>query len=218
MANGITLSAGVRANLLSLQNTAQLMQTTQNRLAPGKKVNSALDNPLNFFTSQSQPSRAGALNSLLDTKTNGNQTIQAANNGLTSITSTVQSMQSTLNQALQDSSWQSASYSIDSTTIGTGSVKNLSFSGGGVTGTVNIAVNSIATAGTQSAVTAASNYLAPSVAAPAVANSGKYDGLAGAATYTFKVNGQDITLDSSTSGSQSGDTRARAGAAGRAQL
>ena len=46
MSSGITLSAGVRANLLSLQNTATLMQTTQNRLATGKKVNSALDNPL----------------------------------------------------------------------------------------------------------------------------------------------------------------------------
>ena len=53
MSSDITLSAGVRANLLSLQNTAKLMQTTQKRLATGKKVNSALDNPLNFFTSQS---------------------------------------------------------------------------------------------------------------------------------------------------------------------
>ena len=50
--SGITLSAGIRANLLSLQNTASLMQTTQNDLATGKKVNSALDNPLEFFTSQ----------------------------------------------------------------------------------------------------------------------------------------------------------------------
>src|SRR3569832_1000280 len=144
MSNGITLSAGVRANLLSLQNTAQLMQTTQNRLATGKKVNSALDNPINFFTSQSLQSRAGDLNSLLDSMSNGIQTIQAANNGLTSITSTVQSMQSTLNQALQDSSWQSASYSIDSTTIGTGSLKNLSISGGAVGATpVNVAVDRV---------------------------------------------------------------------------
>ncbi|MCW5691086.1 MAG: hypothetical protein KIT48_01845 [Pseudolabrys sp.] len=218
MANGITLSAGVRANLLSLQNTAQLMQTTQNRLATGKKVNSALDNPINFFTSQSLQSRAGDLNSLLDSMSNGIQTIQAANNGLTSITSTVQSMQSTLNQALQDSSWQSASYTIDSTTIGTGSVKNLSFSGGAVTGTVNIAVNSIATAGTQSAVTASADYLAPSVADPASVESGAYYGLSGASTYTFKVNGQDITLDSSTSGSQSGDTLAHAKASIQTQL
>ncbi len=219
MSNGITLSAGVRANLLSLQNTATLMQTTQNRLATGKKVNSALDNPISFFTSQSLQSRAGDLNSLLDSMSNGIQTIQAANNGLTSITSTVQSMQSTLNQALQDSSWQSASYSIDSTTIGTATVKNLSFSGGAVGATpIDVAVNSIATAGTQSAVTASGTFLPASVAAPAVTNSGKYDGLQGAATYTFKVNGQDITLDSSTTGSQSGDTLAHAKTSIQTQL
>jgi flagellin len=53
MASNITLSAGVRQNLLALQNTADLMSVTQNRLATGKKVNSALDNPTNFFTSQS---------------------------------------------------------------------------------------------------------------------------------------------------------------------
>ena len=53
MASNITLSAGVRQNLLSLQKTADLMATTQNRLATGKKVNSALDNPTNFFTSTS---------------------------------------------------------------------------------------------------------------------------------------------------------------------
>ena len=50
MASGITLSAGVRQNLLSLQSTAALSGTTQNRLATGKKVNSALDNPTSFFT------------------------------------------------------------------------------------------------------------------------------------------------------------------------
>jgi flagellin-like hook-associated protein FlgL len=218
MANGITLSAGVRANLLSLQNTAQLMQTTQNRLATGKKVNSALDNPINFFTSQSLQSRAGDLNSLLDSMSNGIQTIQAANNGLTSITATVQSMQSTLNQALQDSSWQSASYSIDSTTIGTGSVKNLSFSGGAVTGTVNVAVNSITTAGTQSTLSTSAAYLAPSVSDPAAVESGTFTGLTAGGSYTFKVNGQDITLTDATTGTESGDTLAHAKTSIQAQL
>src|SRR5665213_709115 len=95
MSSGITLSAGVRANLLSLQNTAQLMQTTQNRLATGKKVNSALDNPLNFFTSSSLGARASDLSGLLDSMSNGIQTIQTANNGLTAITSLVQQLQAT---------------------------------------------------------------------------------------------------------------------------
>ena len=48
--SGIVLSAAVRQNLLSLQSTADLLSTTQGRLASGKKVNTALDNPTNFFT------------------------------------------------------------------------------------------------------------------------------------------------------------------------
>jgi len=57
--SGIVLSASVRQNLLSLQTTAQLLATTQNDLATGKKVNSALDNPTNYFTAASLDSRAG---------------------------------------------------------------------------------------------------------------------------------------------------------------
>jgi flagellin len=99
----IILSAGVRANLLSLQNTATLMQQTQNRLATGKRVNSALDNPLNFFTSSSLSARANDLSGLLDSMSNGIQTIQAANNGLTAITTLIQQLQATVNQARSDS-------------------------------------------------------------------------------------------------------------------
>jgi flagellin len=104
MSSDITLSAGVRANLLSLQNTAQLMQTTQNRLATGKKVNSALDNPLNFFSSASLGARASDLSSLLDSMSNGIQTIQGANNGITAVTSLVQQLQATVSQARSDAS------------------------------------------------------------------------------------------------------------------
>jgi flagellin-like hook-associated protein FlgL len=102
--SNIALSAGVRANLLSLQNTASLMQTTQTDLATGNKVNSALDNPLSFFTAQSLNTRADALNGLLDAMSNGVQTIQAANNGITSITSMVQQLQSIVSQARGDTS------------------------------------------------------------------------------------------------------------------
>jgi flagellin-like hook-associated protein FlgL len=99
MASGITLSAGVRQNLLSLQNTADMMATTQNRLATGKKVNSALDNPSNFFTSQSLGDRAGDLNSLLDSIGQAVKTLDAANNGITSLTKLVQSAKSIAQQA-----------------------------------------------------------------------------------------------------------------------
>src|SRR5262245_66606054 len=103
----IVLSAGVRQNLLSLQNTAHLMSVTQLRLATGKKVNSALDNPVNFFTSSGLSSRAKDLSSLLDGMENGIKTIEAADNGITSIKATIESMKSTLLQARQDKSFRS---------------------------------------------------------------------------------------------------------------
>src|SRR5690606_20897283 len=99
MGSDIVLSAGVRQNLLSLQNTASLMATTQNRLATGKKVNTALDNPTNFFTSAALKSRAGDLSALLDAMSNGIKTLEAADNGITAITKTIEQMQSTLRQA-----------------------------------------------------------------------------------------------------------------------
>jgi flagellin-like hook-associated protein FlgL len=102
MSSNITLTAGVRQNLLSLQQTADLMSQTQNRLATGKKVNSALDNPLNFFTSSSLSARASDLSNLLDSMAGGIQTIQAGNNGITAITSLVQQLQSTVSQARSD--------------------------------------------------------------------------------------------------------------------
>jgi flagellin len=80
----IVLSASVRQNLLSLQSTADLLSTTQNRLATGKKVNTALDNPTNFFTAASLDNRANDINNLLDGIGNGVQVLQAANTGISS--------------------------------------------------------------------------------------------------------------------------------------
>lgn len=97
----IVLTAGVRSNLLNLQQTASLMTTVQDQLATGRKVNSALDNPISYFTSQSLTNRANSLNSLLDSMSNAFQTIQAANNGITSITKLVQSAQALVSQAQQ---------------------------------------------------------------------------------------------------------------------
>ena len=97
----IVLSAGVRSNLLQLQQTSDLITSTQDRLATGKKVNSALDNAINFFTAQGLDNRANDLSSLLDSMSNGINTIQAANNGITAITKLVQSAQSLVSQAQQ---------------------------------------------------------------------------------------------------------------------
>lgn len=95
----ISLTASMRSNLLSLQNTQSLMDTTQERLSTGKKVNSALDNPSSFYTAQSLTNRANDLSSLLDSMGQGIQTIKAANEGIESITEFVQQAKSVANQA-----------------------------------------------------------------------------------------------------------------------
>lgn len=97
----VILSAGVRANLGSLQTTAKLLQSTQQKLATGREVNSALDDATNFFTSQALNNRAGDLGSLLDGISNATQTLQAADNGITAITDLVENAQATARQAQQ---------------------------------------------------------------------------------------------------------------------
>jgi flagellin len=116
--SGIVLSASVRQNLLSLQSTADLLATTQNRLATGKKVNTALDNPTNFFTAQSLDSRAGDINNLLDGIGNGVQVLQEANNGITSLQKLVDTAKSIANQALQTAVGYSTKSNVSTTIAG----------------------------------------------------------------------------------------------------
>jgi flagellin-like hook-associated protein FlgL len=99
--SNITLTAAVRQNLLSLQGTAELLATTQGRLATGKKVNTALDNPTNFFTAAGLDARASDISNLLDSIGNGVQVLQAANTGITSLSKLVDTAKSIANQVLQ---------------------------------------------------------------------------------------------------------------------
>src|SRR5579862_2013187 len=101
MSTDITLSAGIRQNLLSLQNTAANLTTTQEHLSTGKKINTAFDNPTSYFTSQSLNNRANDLSALLDQIGQGQQTLDAANNGLTGLTSLLEQALSTVQQAQQ---------------------------------------------------------------------------------------------------------------------
>jgi flagellin len=116
--SGIVLSASVRQNLLSLQSTADLLATTQNRLSTGKSVNSALDNPTNFFTAQSLDNRASDINNLLDNIGNGVQVLQAANTGITSLQKLIDSAKSIANQALQTTVGYSSKSSVSTTISG----------------------------------------------------------------------------------------------------
>ena len=97
----ITLTSGIRQNLLSLQQTSSDLNTTQEALATGKAVNSAADNPSAYFTSQNLTNSANSLSALLDQVGQGQQTISAATDGLTGITSLLQQALSTVQQAQQ---------------------------------------------------------------------------------------------------------------------
>jgi len=116
--SGIVLSASVRQNLLSLQSTADLLATTQNRLSTGKKVNTALDNPTNFFTAQGLDNRASDISNLLDGIGNGVQVLQAANTGITSLQKLVDTAKSLANQALQTTVGYSTKSNVSATIPG----------------------------------------------------------------------------------------------------
>jgi len=123
--SSIVLSASVRQNLLSLQSTADLLSTTQNRLATGKKVNTALDNPTNFFTAASLDNRAGDINNLLDGIGNGVQVLQAANTGITSLQKLVDTAKSIAQQVLQVPVGYSTKSSVTSDTNAGATAANL---------------------------------------------------------------------------------------------
>ena len=95
----ISLTASMRSNLLSLQNTQSLMDQTQERLSTGKKVNSAIDNPSSYYAARSLNNRASDLNALLDSMGQGIQTIKAANEGIEAITSFVEQAKALINTA-----------------------------------------------------------------------------------------------------------------------
>ena len=168
----ITLTAGIRNNLLSLQQTSRDLTTTQEHLATGKKVNSAADNPSAYFTSQNLTNSANSLSSLLDQIGQGLQTIDAATNGLQGITSLLQQALSTVQQA------QSAPFATAAATTGTvnlatagapsAAAGNLLLSVGTSTATIAItsgealsaiesAINSASTTTLDGAVTASDN-------------------------------------------------------------
>ena len=118
--SNVVLSASVRQNLLSLQQTANLLATTQEHLATGKKVNSALDNPTNYFTAQGLDARASDIGNLLDSIGNGVQILQAANTGITSLSSLVDTAKSIATQVLQAPVGYTPKASVDVTGTGAG--------------------------------------------------------------------------------------------------
>ncbi len=99
MASGIVLTQGMRENLVALQKTNTLMETTQKRLSTGKRVNSALDDPINFFAAQSHTQRASDLTLRKDGMSEAIQTLKAADNGIGAISSLVEQAKSVITAA-----------------------------------------------------------------------------------------------------------------------
>ena len=91
----------MRSNLLSLQQTAKLQDLTQNRLATGLKVNSAIDNPSSYYTAQSLNNRAEDLNILLDAMSQGIQTLKAVNESIEAGTKFLEQAKSVANSAME---------------------------------------------------------------------------------------------------------------------
>src|ERR1700745_3449275 len=205
--SGIVLSASVRQNLLSLQSTADLLATTQNRLSTGKKVNSALDNPTNYFTAQGLDNRASDISNLLDGIGNGVQVLQAANTGITSLQSLVDTAKSLANQALQTTVGYSTKSNVSTTVAGATSsdlrgtttyssasaLSNVLFSGaaGGTT-----AATSATTLGSAAVATVTGTAInAATTAAKLLNGAAAGDANAGVvAGDTFTVDGKTITF------------------------
>ena len=102
--NDISLTAGMRSNLLQLQNTTKLTDRTQERLSTGKQVNSALDNPTNFFAAQAHVNRASDFSVRKDGMAEAIQTTKAADAGITAISALVEAAKGLAAAALGTSS------------------------------------------------------------------------------------------------------------------
>jgi flagellin-like hook-associated protein FlgL len=203
----ITLTSGIRQNLLSLQQTSADLTTTQEALATGKAVNSAADNPSAYFTSQNLTNSANSLSSLLDQIGQGQQTINEATNGLSGITSLLQQALSTVQQAQQaaqtagsttgttDLSSGVASAGAGNLTITTGSSTfTVSISAGEALSSVVSAINGTTGLGSSGAITASASGNDLSL----TANSGSTS-----FTVTDNATSEALGLTNSTAGSAS---------------
>ena len=172
----ITLTSGIRQNLLSLQNTSADLTQTQEALATGDAVNSPEQNPSAYFTSQNLTNTSNSLSALLDQIGQGSQTINAATNGLTGITSLLQQALSTVQQAQQAS--QTA---------------------GALTGTVNLSSGTLPGAASTLTITVGTSTYSVSIAASSTLAQIETDingtsGLGSAGALTASDNGTDLVL------------------------
>ncbi len=90
----VTLTAGMRQNLLSLQSTASLLDRTASRLSTGLNVSSALDDPVKFFAAAGHTQRATDLTARKSEMGEAIQTLKAADSGNKALTALIASAKS----------------------------------------------------------------------------------------------------------------------------
>lgn len=169
----VTISSAVKSNLQALQSIASQAQTSQNILSTGKKVNSALDNATSFFTASSLNTRAASLTGLLDSVSNGIQTIQAANTGITSISKLVDQLKSTAKQALSSASAYTSQATYSTTAVTGATAADLRGAGTAATVTgsaVGTATGATVLSALPSAVTAGDTFTVNGTTITAVAS------------------------------------------------
>ena len=96
----VTLSTSARTSIRALQQISEQITATQRRLATGKRVATAFDDPAAFFTASALNARAMELNKLMDTMGTAQKTIEASSAGITGLQSLLKSAESVARQAL----------------------------------------------------------------------------------------------------------------------
>jgi flagellin-like hook-associated protein FlgL len=99
----IAFSAGIRSSLASLQQTSKQQTTVQQRLSTGRRVNSAIDNPTNFFAAANLNDRASLLSGRLDGMGQAISTLSAADNSITAMRGVVSALKGVVDEGLSTS-------------------------------------------------------------------------------------------------------------------
>ena len=186
--NDISLTTGMRSNLLSLQGTVDLLDRTQSRLSSGKKVNTAMDNPVSFFAAQSLNSRASVIDSLKDAMGQAVQTITAADKGITAISAMIEQAKGIAQQALSaETSTGADTYSVALAGIVADDTIDI--------GDVTFSATSAATPGAQEFVASGNNTIDAYSLAEAV---NEYDWSGEAAKFSATVVNGAVVLSSTT--------------------
>ncbi len=186
--NDVSLTSGMRSNLLSLQKTVTLLDRTQTRLSSGKKVNTAIDNPVSYFASQALTSRASTIDSLKDAMGQAVQTITAADKGISAITGMIEQAKGIAQQA------QTALDTQDGVKVTLNGVDNgATLQLDGITFTATTAAPADAATGASFSVGTNNNATAGNLAS--AINSFDWEGNAATYKYTATVSGGSVVIE-----------------------